>query len=433
MAAAFDFHAHVSELTKCPICLEDYKDPKSLPCLHTFCLDCLRSHSRGKLIGDELLCPVCRSSCRIPEAGITAFPLNFFVNDLLYAQNTAKSATDELLLCEMCFEWSEGDTTDIRQATKYCVDCSQYVCEKCSKFHIKMKTGAHLVVPVGEEIGKELIQSCKRHCKQHKDERVKLYCYDCKTSLCSMCAVLTHKQHNVAEISEAADELGKNIDEHITAVSDGITDVHDLEQQLDAQKQKFLTEAEQLEMIVKQNGEEKKRLIDRHVDNLLQELQCVKLEYSKEVECNKEKLQMTAVAMQSYMNYSQALRMKGRPEDITDAADDLGTKATTLLQSDVLFKTIQAPDIVFVPTDYHKFSLSEGGFNLVGRWTCEKGTGMYNTLKYNYFIECSSLTQSRQFASKAISYIIRTDTILLSVKLVGFLSLVVVVFVSVAD
>ena len=326
----------------------------------------------------------CRSSSRIPEAGIAAFPVNFFVNDLLYAQNTAKLATDELLLCEVCFEVSEGDTTDIPQATKYCVDCSQHVCEKCSKIHIKMKTGAHLVVPVGEEMGKELIQSRKRHCKQHPDKRVEVYCYDCTTNLCSMCAVLMHKQHNVVEISEAADELGKDIDEHITAVSDCIADVHDLEQQWDAQKQKFLTEAEKLEVIVKQNGEEKKRLIDRHVDNLLQELQHLKVDYAKEVECNKQKLQMTAVAMQSYLNYSQALRMKGRPEDITDAADDLGTRATTLLLSDALSKTVQAPDIAFVPTDYQKLSVSEGDLNLVGRWTCEKGTGVYNIMPY-YF------------------------------------------------
>jgi len=70
MAAAFDLQAHVSDMTKCPICLEDFKDPKSLPCLHTFCLECLRSHCRDKLPGDEFLCPICRNSCLVPEAGI---------------------------------------------------------------------------------------------------------------------------------------------------------------------------------------------------------------------------------------------------------------------------------------------------------------------------------------------------------------------------
>jgi len=98
MAAAFDLEAHVRDMIQCSICLEDFNDPKSLPCLHTFCLECLRSHCRDKLPGDELLCPVCRKGCLVPEAGISAFPLNFFINDLLFAQEAAKPAVDGILL-----------------------------------------------------------------------------------------------------------------------------------------------------------------------------------------------------------------------------------------------------------------------------------------------------------------------------------------------
>jgi len=320
MAAAFDLQAHVSDLTTCPICLESYKDPHSLPCLHTFCLECLKSHCRDKLPGDELQCPVCRNSCHIPEAGISAFPPNFFISNLLFAQNTAALARDNRLLCEFCLELSGGETTKVPSATNYCVDCSQNVCEKCSRIHTKMKTGPHVVVKLGEELSEELIQLRKRRCEEHRDETVKLYCYDCKTNLCSLCVALKHKQHNIAEVSEAADKLGQDIDRHVRAVTDHICHVHSLGQLWEEQKQKFLTEAEKHEATVKQKGEEKKKLIDSHVDNLLQQLQCMKCSYSKEVESNKEKLEMTSVAMQSYIDYSQMVRMKGKPEDISHAA-----------------------------------------------------------------------------------------------------------------
>ena len=359
----------MSELMTCPICLEDYKFPKSLPCLHTFCLDCLQSYCCDKLPGDELLCPSCRNACRIPQEGISAFLVNFFLNDLLCAHNAAKPATDETLLCQPCLDVSEGDTNDVPSATKYCVDCSENVCDKCSKAHARMKTGGHLVISLGEEMSAELMQLHKRHCQEHKDRTVEFYCYNCKTNICTICSTFNHKQHDVAEIGEAADKLGKGVDTQVNAVSECITDIHNRRQQWDEQKQKLLVEVKKLEVTVKQRGEEKKKLIDDHVDNLLQELQSIKLNYSKEIECNKEMLETTAVAMQSYINFTRVVRSKGNSSDITHGAEELCTRATMLLQTDVLSKSVETPDIEFVPRD-------DEDVNLVGRWTCKKFTGM---------------------------------------------------------
>ena len=370
MADAFDLQRHGSDLTKCPICLEDFNDPKSLPCLHTFCLECLRSHCREKLPGDELLCPVCRNNCPVPEAGISAFPLNFFINDLLFAQKAAKPAAyGDLLLCDFCIELNGGKRNDIPLVTKYCVDCSQHVCEKCGEIHAKMKSGGHLVIPLGEEMSEEMMQLSKKHCQEHKDEIVKIYCYDCKVNICAMCCVLKHKQHNFAVISEAADKLGQDIDKKVWAVTDCLGGIHMLEEQWETEEGKFLSEVEKLEVAVREKGEEKKKLIDNDVDKLVQELHSMKLNYSKEVKGNKDKLQTTAVAIQSYINYANIVRKKGKPEDLTHAADELCTRATTLLQTDILSKSVKAPDIVFVPTT------ADVNVNLVGRWTRKNSTG----------------------------------------------------------
>ena len=50
-------------------------------------------------------------------------------------------------------------------------------------------------------------------------------------------------------------------------------------------------------------------------------------------------------------------------------AEELCTRATMLLQTDVLSKSVETPDIEFVPRD-------DEDVNLVGRWTCKKFTGM---------------------------------------------------------
>jgi len=375
MAAASDLQAQVSDLTKCPICLEDYTNPKSLPCLHTFCLDCLESHCRDKLPGDVLPCPVCRDSCRIPASGVSAFPLNFFVNELVGAKKAAKKPADETLPCDSCIEAQDGDAVDIPPALKFCVDCIQPVCDRCSRVHAKMKTGAHLVVPLGEETSSEVMQLHKKLCEDHPNKTVELYCYDCRTNICAVCVTSKHNKHNIAEIGEAAGKLGQDLNSHVTTLSDCIANVDNLKQLWDAQRETFLTEADKLKATAKQKAEEKKILIDDHVDNLLEELDSMKLKYTKEVECTKDRLDVTAVAMQSYINYSQALQSKGSSSDVTHAAEDLKVRADTLLQTYELAKNVESPEIAFLPADDDQFSTGKDDVNVVGRWKCDKLTG----------------------------------------------------------
>ena len=52
----------------CPLCSSEYKDPRVLPCTHTYCFNCIRD----KLIkNDRVTCPKCHHevSARAPEHG----------------------------------------------------------------------------------------------------------------------------------------------------------------------------------------------------------------------------------------------------------------------------------------------------------------------------------------------------------------------------
>jgi hypothetical protein len=48
--------AHKETVHACPLCNSEYKDPRVLPCTHTYCLTCIRD----KLINNNrVTCPKC--------------------------------------------------------------------------------------------------------------------------------------------------------------------------------------------------------------------------------------------------------------------------------------------------------------------------------------------------------------------------------------
>ncbi|XP_045074442.1 tripartite motif-containing protein 2-like, partial [Coregonus clupeaformis] len=65
----------------CSICLDRYHNPKVLPCLHTFCENCLQNYIPPESL--TLSCPVCRQTSILPEKGVSALQNNFFITNLM--------------------------------------------------------------------------------------------------------------------------------------------------------------------------------------------------------------------------------------------------------------------------------------------------------------------------------------------------------------
>jgi hypothetical protein len=69
----------------CIICNQPFHRPKTLPCLHTFCEECLREFvfSRWYDAAGQFPCPVCRQLVCLPAGGVGALPDHFHVVGLL--------------------------------------------------------------------------------------------------------------------------------------------------------------------------------------------------------------------------------------------------------------------------------------------------------------------------------------------------------------
>jgi len=75
-----DIDAIVEKLSSCPICMNPFDHPKALPCLHTFCVKCVKELCREKPAA-TILCPLCREPFQVPRGGIDDMPDNFLIKE----------------------------------------------------------------------------------------------------------------------------------------------------------------------------------------------------------------------------------------------------------------------------------------------------------------------------------------------------------------
>ena len=63
----------------CPVCYQLFKNPKYLPCYHSYCEGCLEKMQ----VQSKILCPECRKEAEVPAGGVKELATNFFINRLV--------------------------------------------------------------------------------------------------------------------------------------------------------------------------------------------------------------------------------------------------------------------------------------------------------------------------------------------------------------
>ena len=207
MATPSLVESRVEDITKCSICLEDFVSPRSLPCLHTFCLRCLQGHCMEQDPGSMSQCPVCRMEFTIPQNGLQGLAVNFVLQDLIATTTRQASAVKSRVeSCEVC-------STDqlFVAASVHCIKCEQKLCERCSLPHKKMRGSPHDVRPLGKTVhSPELSPQRSGHCAIHPDKPLELYCFDCTGNVCVSCFLASHRDHRCEELETVARKFATN-------------------------------------------------------------------------------------------------------------------------------------------------------------------------------------------------------------------------------
>jgi len=206
----------------------------------------------------------------------------------------------------------------------------------------------------------------KRYCQMHEDERIKMYCFDCKMNVCSMCCLEDHKTHRYERIERVVEQFSKYIDNEIEQITPSIECFRGVAAQLEAENNKAMDNIKAMELEVQKRSKEIKQIVsqivDRQEQELLQKLQSLKSSTQKEVKSQNDTLQLALSEMESFRTSSLELRSKGSPSDITQAANDVHERAQELLQTYIIPREYHAPSYKFTPANIDEWLRDDHNF-----------------------------------------------------------------------
>ncbi|XP_036375392.1 E3 ubiquitin/ISG15 ligase TRIM25-like [Megalops cyprinoides] len=209
----------------CSICLDLLKDPVTIPCVHSYCMDCIKGYwDQGDQTG-VYSCPQCRETFNprpvLRRNTILAEVVEKLKMTGLQAAPPAHCyAGPGDVACDVC-------TGRKRKAVKSCLECLASYCETHLILHDELNRGkSHKLI---EATGNLQEKICSQHCKL-----LEVYCRTDQQFICCFCMINEHRGHDTvsfeAERTEKQKQLGETQRKFQQRVQEREKELQDLRQ-----------------------------------------------------------------------------------------------------------------------------------------------------------------------------------------------------------
>ncbi|KAG9271369.1 tripartite motif-containing protein 45-like [Astyanax mexicanus] len=324
----------------CRVCSRLFREPKLLPCLHTFCADCIRQletfsapgagggRSRAGAEGPgrgqvplTVLCPECDSEVDLPSSGVDGLTTDHLALDEVLMETLLMERS---VLCDLC---SESD------AGKRCEVCCLNLCDFCSQAHRRQKrTSSHSIHSL-EDLKSQGRLSRPVLCSLHPGQELRLFCEPCDLAVCLECAAVFHRDHQCSPTHDVINQHGDCIRELVSgSLRPRLSRLEEAMRRVEISKEALKIRTDSLASEIRAYARSYASAVEAHCCSLLRTLEELKIQRRNQLNLQSVQLQQALSDARGGVDFAERLLTCGSEAEILSAKGVTTRRLMSLLE-----------------------------------------------------------------------------------------------------